>query len=41
MGKFDQPAQINFVRDYTGVEKLTYVGHSQGTTQMFYAISED
>lgn len=41
MGKYDLPAQINFVRDHTGVDKLSYVGHSQGTSQMFYAISEN
>jgi pimeloyl-ACP methyl ester carboxylesterase len=40
MGKFDAPAQIDFVRLKTGAEKVTYIGHSQGTTQMFYAISE-
>ena len=41
MGKFDQPAQITAILsclpDY---DKLTYVGYSQGTTQMFSALSE-
>lgn len=32
MGKYDQPAQINYVREFTRVDKLSYVGHSQGTT---------
>lgn len=41
LGDFDAPAQIDFVREMTGVEKLTYIGHSQGTTQMFYALSTD
>lgn len=41
LGDFDAPAQIDFVRKMTGVEKLTYIGHSQGTTQMFYALATD
>lgn len=41
MGKYDQPAQIDYVRAQTKVDKVTYIGHSQGTTQMFYAISDD
>ena len=39
MGDFDAPAQVDFVRNFTGVNKLSYVGHSQGTTQMFYGLS--
>mmetsp|Transcript_15439 Transcript_15439/g.26121 ORF Transcript_15439/g.26121 Transcript_15439/m.26121 type:complete len:84 (+) Transcript_15439:502-753(+) len=31
MGDFDAPAQIDYVRGSTGAEKLTYIGHSQGT----------
>ena len=38
LGKYDLPAQIDEVRKLTGVEKVTYMGHSQGTTQMFYAL---
>ena len=30
---------IDFVRRKTGIDKLTYIGHSQGTTQMFYALA--
>jgi pimeloyl-ACP methyl ester carboxylesterase len=33
------PAQIDRVLDVTGQQKLTYVGHSQGNTQMFYALA--
>lgn len=39
MGQFDAPAQIDYVRKATGVDKVTYIGHSQGTSQMFSAIS--
>jgi pimeloyl-ACP methyl ester carboxylesterase len=39
LGKYDLPAQIDLVRDITGKNKVTYVGHSQGTTQMFYALA--
>ena len=28
------------VKQKTGVEKVTYMGHSQGTSQMFYALSK-
>jgi lysosomal acid lipase/cholesteryl ester hydrolase len=28
LGDYDLPAQIDYVRGATGVEKLTYVGHS-------------
>lgn len=39
MGLFDLPANINFVLKHTGQEKLTYIGHSQGTTQMLLGAS--
>ena len=38
MGQFDIKANINFVLSKTGKGKLTYIGHSQGTTQMFAAL---
>ena len=41
MGLYDAPAQIDYVRKITGYNKLTYMGHSQGTTQMFYALSKN
>jgi len=40
MGLYDLPAMFDKVTDVTGVEKLSYIGHSQGTTQMFYALAE-
>ena len=39
MGKYDVPANIRFVKNFTGASKISYVGHSQGTIQMFYALS--
>ena len=39
MGEYDAPAQIDYVRNTTGIDKVTYMGHSQGTSQMFYAVS--
>tara|TARA_B110000285_G_C15019565_1_gene560842 strand:+ start:588 stop:773 length:186 start_codon:yes stop_codon:yes gene_type:complete len=41
MAKFDQPAAWNYILNFTKQEKLTYVGHSQGTTQMFAALSDN
>lgn len=32
MGKYDAPAQVDYVRSQTGQKKVTYIGHSQGTT---------
>lgn len=39
MGLYDLPANIDFVLAQTGQESLTYVGHSQGTTQMLLGAS--
>ena len=39
MGDYDAPAQIDLVRNMTGLEKITYIGHNMGNTQMFYALS--
>ena len=41
LGKYDAPAQIDFVRHKTGQDKVTWIGHSQGTTQMFTALAEN
>ena len=40
MGKYDVPANIKYVLGVTGKAKLTYVGYSQGTTQMFAALTD-
>ena len=34
-GSYDSPALIDFILGKTGVKKLRYMGHSQGTSQMF------
>jgi len=39
MGDFDLPAVFKYVHNYTN-QKLHYIGHSQGTVQMFIALSK-
>lgn len=39
LGDYDTVAQIDFIRAMTGKQKVTYIAHSQGTTQMFYALA--
>ena len=41
MGKYDTPAIVDYILEHTGEEKLSYIGHSQGTTQLFSALSND
>ena len=40
MGTYDLPAELDFVSNYTGFEKIAYIGHSQGTAQMYYGLAE-
>ena len=40
MGVYDLPASIDYVLNATSSEKLTYIGHSQGTTEFFVLLSE-
>ena len=35
----DLPTFIDYILGVTGQQKLTYIGHSQGTTQMFLGAS--
>ena len=35
MAKYDLPANIDYILDYTSQKKLTYIGHSQGSLQFF------
>ena len=39
MGLHDVPAFVDFITAKTGHAKVTYVGHSEGTTQMFIGAS--
>ena len=39
MAAYDLPASIDFVLAATGAASLGYVGHSQGTTMGFAALS--
>jgi pimeloyl-ACP methyl ester carboxylesterase len=41
MADYDIPAMIPFVLQQTKQNKLTYVGHSQGTLQMFAHLADD
>ncbi|KAI9913862.1 hypothetical protein PsorP6_005544 [Peronosclerospora sorghi] len=41
MGKYDLPAEITYVLNTTRRSMLSYVGHSEGTTQAFVAFSLD
>jgi len=39
MGLYDLPAEIDFILAKTGQSQLSYSGHSEGTTQMFIALT--
>jgi len=41
LGQYDVPAQIDNVRKITGYDKISYIGHSQGTSQMYVALAEN
>ena len=41
MGKYDLKAQFDLISDKTNTQKITYVGYSQGSTQMFYALATE
>lgn len=41
MGLYDDPANIKEVQSATGYEKIIYLGYSQGTIQMFYAMAHN
>lgn len=39
MGLYDDVDNIKMIKEITGKEKVSYVGISQGTVQMFYALA--
>ncbi|KAJ8972995.1 hypothetical protein NQ317_002275 [Molorchus minor] len=39
MGFFDTPAIIDYILNITGSEQISYIGHSEGTTQLFVMAS--
>ena len=39
MGIYDQPAILDYVSQETGSDTVSYVGYSQGTTQMYHALA--
>lgn len=39
MGLYDDVANIDFIKEKTGDEKIFYIGYSEGTVQMFYGLS--
>merc|ERR1712176_233168 len=40
MGRHDVPKQLDYVLQNASQKSLTYIGHSQGTSQMFAALTE-
>ena len=41
MGLYDDPANINMIKAATGEDKIFYIGYSQGTGQMHYALAKN
>ena len=39
MGQYDQPAFMDKILNETKVSKLSYIGHSQGCSQILYALA--
>ena len=39
MGLYDTKAEIGFIKKETGYPKVAYIGNSQGSSQMFYALA--
>jgi pimeloyl-ACP methyl ester carboxylesterase len=40
MAAYDLPAMIGYTLNHTRYDKLVYIGHSEGTTQMFAELSD-
>lgn len=41
LAEYDVPAMVDFVIKTTGRPKIAFVGHSQGSAQMFAALAEN
>ena len=41
MAEYDLSACIEYVLEKTGSQKLSYIGHGSGTTEMFAALCEN
>ena len=41
MGIYDDPVNIEFIKSEAEVDKIFYVGYSQGTVQMFYGLIKE
>ena len=39
MGIYDDVALIRAIKEHSGAEKVFFIGSSQGTVQMFYALA--
>ena len=39
MGLYDDTANITMIKNQTGLDKIFYIGYSQGTAQMFYSLA--
>ena len=39
MGLYDDVANITMIKEQTGLDKIFYLGYSQGTAQMFYGLA--
>lgn len=40
MGIYDDIANIKMIKEQSGVDKVFYIGYSQGTIQMFYGLTK-
>jgi pimeloyl-ACP methyl ester carboxylesterase len=40
LGRYDIPANLEFITKTTGVEKVTFIGHSAGSASFFASISD-
>lgn len=40
MAEYDLPANVGYIKNVTGAEKIVYIGHSQGTVQLFAHLTE-